>query len=67
MRLFGLSAEAYSTPIEYILIAMGIGLLLIATFAPSTARPLAFAFATWLGLNAFVFVWLLLRTAGAPN
>ncbi len=31
----------------------------------SAARPLAFAFATWLGLNACVFVWLVLRVAGS--
>jgi Flp pilus assembly pilin Flp len=67
MKRSAMSAESYSTAIEYILIAAGIGLLLIGTFAQSVTRPLAFAFAAWLGLNACVFVWLALRVVGGSN
>ena len=63
MRLFRLSGEPYSTVIEYALVAAGVGLLLLGTFAPA-ARPLAFVFAAWLGLNVCVFVWLFWRVAG---
>jgi hypothetical protein len=66
-KLFGLSSDQYATAIEYVLIAAGIGLLLTATFAPGAGKPLAFAFALWLGLNAYVLIWLFLRVSGGPN
>lgn len=60
-------ADQYSTVIEYVLIATGILLLVLGTLAPSATKTLVFAFMTWLGLNAFVFVWLVLRVSGGPN
>ena len=66
-RLFGLRPDQYATAVEYVLMAAGIGLLLTATFAPSAGKPLAFAFAVWLGLNAYVLIWLFLRVSGGPN
>jgi hypothetical protein len=66
-KLFGLRPDQYATAFEYVLIVAGIGLLLTATFAPSAGRPLAFAFAVWLGLNAYVLIWLFLRVSGGPN
>jgi hypothetical protein len=66
-RLFGLRPDTYATAVEYVLIIAGIGLLLTATFAPSAGKPLAFAFAVWLGLNAYVLIWLFVRVSGGPN
>ena len=61
-----MAAEQYATAVEYILIAAGFGLLLIATFAPRARNPLAVVFVVWLGLNAYVLVWLVLRVSGGP-
>src|SRR6478672_3428737 len=49
-----MAAEHYATVVEYTLIAAGIGLLLMATFAPRARKPLAVVFVVWLGLNAYV-------------
>jgi hypothetical protein len=61
-----MAAEHYATVVEYTLIAAGIGLLLMATFAPRARKPLAVVFVVWLGLNAYVLVWLVLRVSGGP-
>ena len=62
-----IKAGQYATAVEYVLMAAGIGLLLTAIFAPSAGKLLAFAFAVWLGLNAYVLIWLFLRVSGGPN
>ena len=61
-----MAAEQYATAIEYILIAAGIGFLLVATFAPRARRSVAAVFAIWLGINASVLVWLILRISNGP-
>jgi hypothetical protein len=43
-----MAAEQYATAVEYILIAAGFGLLLMATFAPRARNPLAVVFGSGL-------------------
>ena len=61
-----MAAGQYATAIECILIAAGVSLLLIATFAPHARKSVAVVFVFWLGLNAYVLVWLVLRVSGSP-
>jgi hypothetical protein len=40
--------------------------LLMANFTPRARKPLALVFVVWLGLNAYVLVWHVLRVSGGP-